>query len=263
VRWKNVVLTMASYQLSRKRPQLMRELIRKGVARQLPAGYDVGRHFNPHYNPWDQRLCIVPNGDLFEAIRGGGASVVTDRIETFTERGLRLVSGEELEADVVVTATGLNLLALGGVELTVDERQVRLPETMGYKGMMLSGVPNFAFALGYTNASWTLKCDLTCEYVCRLLNHMDEHGYSQCMPSNRDPSVRALPFIDFSSGYVQRAIDKFPKQGSKAPWRLRQNYPRDLLELRFSSVVDGAMEFSRAPLKRTDAPAVPAEPVAV
>jgi monooxygenase len=262
VRWKNVVLTMASYQLSRRRPGLMRKLIRKGVASQLPAGYDVGRHFNPDYNPWDQRLCIVPNGDLFEAIREGSASVVTDRIETFTEQGLKLVSGAELEADVVVTATGLNLLALGGVELTVDEQRVELPETMGYKGMMLSGVPNCAFALGYTNASWTLKCDLTCEYVCRLLNHMDAHGYSQCAPRNRDSSVQALPFIDFSSGYVQRAIDKFPKQGSRAPWRLRQNYPRDLLELRFSTVVDEAMEFSRMPVASVDVPAAPAEPSA-
>ncbi len=263
VRWKNVMLTMASYQLSRRRPKLARELIRKGVERQLPAGYDVARHFNPSYNPWDQRLCIVPNGDLFAALRDGSASIVTDRIETFTENGLKLVSGAELEADVIVTATGLNLLALGGVELTVDEQKVELPERMGYKGMMLSGVPNSAFALGYTNASWTLKCDLTCEYVCRLLNHMDAHGYSQCVPHNRDPSVQALPFIDFSSGYVQRAIDKFPKQGSRAPWRLRQNYPRDLFELRFSSVVDEAMEFSRTPVQSASAPAAPAEPVAV
>ncbi len=151
---------------------------------------------------------------------------------------------QELEADVIVTATGLNLLALGGIEIAVDGREVVLSQTMSYKGMMLSGVPNFAFAVGYTNASWTLKCDLTCEYVCRLLNHMDELGPQQCTPHNRDPSVRELPFLDFSSGYVQRSIDKFPKQGSKAPWRLHQNYPMDIVNLRFGSVEDSAMEFS-------------------
>ena len=246
MRWKNVLITMASFQLSRRRPQTMKKLIRKGLERQLPDGYDIDRHFKPDYNPWDQRLCLVPNGDLFQAIKQGRASVVTDRIETFTETGLRLVSGAEIEADVVVTATGLNLLALGGAQLVVDGKQVELAKTMSYKGMMLSGVPNMAMSLGYTNASWTLKCDLTCEYVCRLLNHMDEHGYRQCTPRNRDPSVTELPFIDFSSGYVQRSIDSFPKQGSKAPWRLHQNYALDILSLRLGSIEDGAMEFSAA-----------------
>jgi monooxygenase len=246
LRWKNVLLTMASFQLSRRRPKLMRALLRKGLERQLPAGYDIDTHFNPDYNPWDQRLCLVPNGDLFEAIGDGRASVVTDHIDTFTENGIKLRSGAELEADVIVTATGLNLLALGGIEIAVDGREVTLSETMGYKGMMLSGVPNFAFAVGYTNASWTLKCDLTCEYVCRLLDHMDKLGYKQCMPYNRDPSVRELPFLDFSSGYVQRSIDKFPKQGSKAPWRLHQNYALDIYNLKFGSLEDSAMEFSGA-----------------
>jgi monooxygenase len=246
MRWKNVLLTMASFQLSRRRPHLMKKIVRKGLERQLPHGYDIDTHFNPSYDPWDQRLCLVPNGDLFEAIGAGRASVVTDRIDTFTESGLRLASGAELEADLIVTATGLNLLALGGIELTVDGEQVVLPEKMSYKGMMLSGVPNFAFAVGYTNASWTLKCDLTCEYVCRLLNHMDEQGYVLCAPHNRDPAVAELPFIDFSSGYVQRSIDKFPKQGSEAPWRLHQNYALDILNLKFGSIEDGAMEFSRS-----------------
>jgi monooxygenase len=245
VRWKNVLRTMLSFELSRRRPRLMKAVIRKQVAAQLPHGYDVDTHFKPDYGPWDQRLCLVPDGDLFKAIRSGDAAVVTDRIETFTERGLRLASGAELQADVIVTATGLNLLALGGMTLAVDGREVELPETMGYKGMMLSGVPNMALALGYTNASWTLKCDLTCEYVCRLLNHMDAHGYRQCVPENKDPSVTELPFIDFSSGYVLRSIDKFPKQGSKAPWRLHQNYARDIFALKFGSLEDGAMEFSR------------------
>jgi monooxygenase len=247
MRWKNVLFTMAIFQLSRRRPSAVKALIRKGLERELPAGYDIDTHFKPDYNPWDQRMCLVPDGDLFDAIADGSASIVTDRIDTFTEHGIRLASGVELQADVIVTATGLNLLALGGMEVCVDARDITLADTMGYKGMMLSGIPNMAFALGYTNASWTLKCDLTCEYVCRLLNHMDEHGYAQCVPRNRDPTVRELPFIDFSSGYVQRSIESFPKQGSKEPWRLRQNYPLDILNLRFGSVQDDAMEFSRAP----------------
>ncbi|MCW3064772.1 MAG: flavin-binding family monooxygenase [Solirubrobacterales bacterium] len=244
VRWKNVLLTMASFQLSRRRPRVMKAIVRKGLERQLPPGYDLDTHFKPRYDPWDQRLCLVPNGDLFEALRAGSASVVTDQIDTFTESGLTLTSGAELEADLIVTATGLNLLALGGMEIAVDGREVALPETMSYKGMMLSGVPNLAIALGYTNASWTLKCDLTCGYVCRLLEHMDARGYRACTPLNRDPSVEAQPFIDFSSGYVLRSIDKFPKQGSKPPWRLYQNYARDILTLKFGAVEDGVMEFT-------------------
>jgi monooxygenase len=236
---------MASFQLSRHRPELMKKILRKAVTARLPDGYDIDTHFNPRYNPWDQRLCLVPNGDLFEAISHGRASVVTDQIETFTETGLRLGSGAELEADLVVTATGLNLLALGGLQIAVDGEDVSLPDTLSYKGMMLSGIPNFAFSLGYTNASWTLKCDLTCEYVCRLLGHMDAGGFTQCTPVNHDSSVIPQPFIDFSSGYVLRAIDKFPKQGSKAPWRLYQNYARDIVSLRLGSLEDGAMEFSR------------------
>jgi monooxygenase len=256
MRWKNVLLTMLSFQLARRRPQTMRAMIRRGVERQLPPGYDVDTHFKPRYDPWDQRLCLVPDGDLFEALGTGRASVVTDRIDTFTEKGLRLESGAELEADLIVTATGLNLLALGGTRIAVDGRAVELPETMSYKGIMLSGVPNFAMALGYTNASWTLKCDLTCEYVCRLLNHMDEHGYRLCTPQNRDPSIAEQPFIDFSSGYVLRSIDQFPKQGSKAPWRLYQNYARDILSLRFGAIEDGAMQFahSAAPREATSPP---------
>jgi monooxygenase len=244
VRWKNILLTMLSFQLSRRRPGVVKGLIRKGLERQLPPGYDIDTHFRPRYNPWDQRLCLVPDGDLFKAIRTGRASVVTDQIETFTEKGLKLVSGAELEADMIVSATGLNLLALGGVQIAVDGRDVDLSETMSYKGMMLSGVPNLAMALGYTNASWTLKCDLTCEYVCRLLNHMDKHGYQQCTPQNRDPTIAKRPIIDFSSGYVLRSIDQFPKQGSKAPWRLYQNYALDILSLRFGAIEDGAMQFS-------------------
>jgi monooxygenase len=244
VRWKNVLLATLLYQLSRRRPALIKRLIRKGVERQLPPGYDIDTHFKPRYDPWDQRMCLVPDGDLFEALSAGRASVVTDQIETFTENGLALASGTELEADVIVTATGLNMLVFGGIELSVDERAIELPQTTSYKGMMLGGVPNMAFAIGYTNASWTLKCDLTCEYVCRLLNHMDAHGYAQCTPDDSDPTIERQPMLDFSSSYIQRAIETFPKQGSKPPWRLYQNYPRDILGLRFGAVEDGAMRFS-------------------
>ena len=187
----------------------------------------------------------MPNGDLFRVLGDGSASIVTDRSSTFTETGIRLVSGTELEADVIVTATGLNLLALGGIEFSVDGEEIALPDTMGYKGMMLSNVPNMAYAIGYTNASWTLKCDLTCEYVCRLLNHMSEGGYTSCVPK-RDPSIAERPFIDFSSGYVLRLLELFPKQGSRAPWRLHQNYALDIVNLRYGSVEDSAMEFSGA-----------------
>jgi cation diffusion facilitator CzcD-associated flavoprotein CzcO len=244
VRWKNVLSQMAIFQLSRRRPDVVKKMLRRGVARQLPAGYDVATHFTPRYDPWDQRMCLVPDGDLFAAIRDGRASIATDTIDTFTERGIRLTSGTELEADAIVTATGLNLLALGGTELAVDGEDVEIPKALTYRGMMLSDVPNFGFVAGYTNASWTLKADLTSEYVCRLLNHMDANGHRQCMPHNDDPDVSDQPFIDFSSGYVMRAIAEFPRQGSKAPWRLRQNYALDIGTLRYAPIDDGAMRFS-------------------
>ena len=246
-RWKNVLAGMLIFTLSRRAPGLVKKLLRGGVRSQLGPDYDVDTHFNPRYDPWDQRLCLVPDNDLFKVIREGRASVVTDQIETFTEKGLKLQSGRELEADLIVTATGLDLLALGGIDLSVDGRAVELSKTMSYKGMMLGGVPNLAMALGYTNASWTLKCDLTCSYVGRLLNFMEKRGYRQCVPQNRDPSVREVPFIDFSSGYIQRSIHKFPKQGSKAPWRLYQNYALDILALQFGTLEDGAMVFSGPP----------------
>jgi cation diffusion facilitator CzcD-associated flavoprotein CzcO len=245
VRWKNVLVTMLSFELSRRRPAVMKAILRRWAKRQLPRGYPMDTHFKPYYNPWDQRLCVVPDGDLFTAIRAGRASVVTQKVDTFTETGVKLRSGEELPADLIVTATGLDLLAIGGMRLAVDGRQIELAETMSYKGMMLSGVPNFAVVLGYTNASWTLKVDLTCDYVCRLLRHMDANGFAQCMPGEPDPSVGERPFIDFTSGYVRRAAGKFPKQGSKAPWRLYQNYIRDIVSLRHGRVEDGVLEFSR------------------
>ncbi len=260
VRWKNVMLTMLSFQLSRRRPKLMKALLRKGVERRLPRGFDVDTHFRPRYNPWDQRLCLVPDGDLFEAIGGGRVSIVTDTVDTFTESGVRLASGEELEAEVIVTATGLELLPVGGVQASVDGKPLDVPNAMTYRGMMVSDVPNFAVAFGYTNASWTLKCDLTCEYVCRLLNHMDEHGYTQCAPRLRDPSVEPQPFVDFNSGYVLRSIEHFPKQGSKPPWRLYQNYAKDIFLIRRAPMEDGVLEFSRGGEAAIPAPesAVPA-----
>jgi len=245
IRWKNVLLTMLSFQLSRRRPEFVKRMIRKGLEHRLPPGYDIDTHFKPRYNPWDQRLCLVPDGDLFEAIGAGRASIVTDQIETFTETGIRLASGAELEADLIVTATGLKMLALGGLRIEVDGDVVELPRTMIYRSMMLSGVPNMAFAFGYTNASWTLRCDLVCEFVCRLLGHMETHGYTECKPVNRDPSIVEQPMVDFSSGYITRAIDNFPRQGSKAPWRLHQNYALDIMSLRRGPIEDDVFEFSR------------------
>jgi cation diffusion facilitator CzcD-associated flavoprotein CzcO len=243
VRWKNILIQTLFYQLSRRRPGTVRRFIRRGVERALPLGYDIDKHFEPNYNPWDQRMCLVPDGDLFEAISDGSASVVTDTIETFTERGVALASGEELEADLIVTATGLNLLFLGGMRLTVDGEAVDVPSTMAYKGMMLSGVPNMAFTVGYTNASWTLKADLTSEYVCRLLDHMEKHGYRRCLPEV-DPSVREQPLLDFTSGYVLRSLHEFPRQGSEQPWKLRQNYLFDIGTIRRGEIEDGALRFS-------------------
>jgi cation diffusion facilitator CzcD-associated flavoprotein CzcO len=236
---------MGSFNLSRKRPELMKKVIRRGVLKHLPAGYEVDLHFKPRYNPWEQRLCLVPDNDLFDAISAGTASIVTDDIETFTESGIRLRSGDELEADVIVTATGLNVLLFGGIDVVVDGEAVDFSERVAYKGMMVSGVPNFAMALGYTNASWTLKCDLIAHYVCRLLNHMRDHGYQIATPQPPGPSVPLEPFIDFNAGYVLRSIDQLPKQGAISPWRLHQNWFRDMQLLR-RGPVDDSIEFSRA-----------------
>jgi monooxygenase len=244
VRWKNVLLQGISYRLSRRRPELMKKLLRRGVMKALPPGYDVDTHFKPRYNPWDQRLCLVPDADLFKALGSGKAEIVTDRIKTFTASGIELESGAKLEADVVITATGLNLLFLGGIKIAIDGEEPDLPRALTYKGMMLSDFPNFAYTLGYTNASWTLKADLTSEYICRLLNHMDDGGYRIATPMVSDPSITEEPLLDFNSGYVLRSLDHLPKQGSKEPWKLRQNYPVDLRMLRHGSVADGTMQFS-------------------
>ena len=242
-RTRNVGLQMLIYQLSRRRPGMMRKLLLEQVRRQVGDNVDL-KHFSPAYNPWDERLCAVPDGDLFRVLRKGKASVVTDHIETFTEKGILLKSGEELEADIIVTATGLEMQMLGGMDLSVDGKPYDMAGAMAYKALMFSDLPNLAMVFGYTNASWTLKADISCEYVCRLLRHMDRKGMRQCTPRVADDSVEPVPFIALESGYVRRAMDRLPKQGSRAPWKLRQNYPYDLLMLRYSRVDDGTMEFS-------------------
>jgi monooxygenase len=246
VRWKNVLLALAIYGFSRRRPAAMRRLIGKLLERRLPPGFDVDTHFSPRYEPWDQRMCIVPDGDLFDAIGAGRVSVVTDRIESFTKTGLALASGSELKADLIVTATGLKMVPFGGIRLSVDGSDVELDEALVYRGMQISGVPNMAFAFGYTNQSWTLGADLTCEQVCKLLKHMDRCGHAACTPRNRDPAITGVPFSDLTSGYVLRALDQFPRQGSKDPWRREQNYTRNRRSMRRAPIDDPALEFSRA-----------------
>jgi cation diffusion facilitator CzcD-associated flavoprotein CzcO len=243
-RWKNVFISLGFYALARVNPDFFKRMVAKGVRHQLGPDYDL-KHFTPKYNPWDQRLCLVPDANLFNSIREGKASVVTYEIDQFTSSGIRLKSGRDIHADIIVTATGLNMKLMAGLELIVDGKPVDLSKTMAYKGMMFSDVPNLASAFGYTNASWTLKCDLTGEYVCKLINHMDRFGYAQCTPRRNDPTVNEEPVLTISSGYVQRALPGLPKQGSKRPWRLRQNYALDLLGVRYSSVEDGTMEFRR------------------
>jgi len=243
-RWRNVLLGMYFYRLCKRRPDKVTQFLLGAVRQVLGPDYDVETHFRPRYKPWDQRLCLVPDADFFREMRRGKVSVVTAEIDTFTETGIRLKSGEELPADIIVTATGLVLVPLGGAKFSVDGRAVDPAKTFIYKGMMYSDVPNLASVFGYTNASWTLKADLVCEYVCRLLNHMDRRGYRQCTPRNADPALEEEPWVDFSSGYIRRALKHQPKQGSKRPWKLYQNYALDLLSLRFGSVRDEAMVFS-------------------
>ena len=243
-RLKNIALGMYFYRLARKNPKKTKQQIVAMARHALGPDYDVGTHFTPSYNPWDQRLCLVPDADLFKAIRGGQAAVATGHIETFTETGIRLRSGAELKADIVVMATGLKLNLLGDVGFSVDGSEVDLAKALAYKGMMFSGVPNLASVFGYTNASWTLKADITCEYVCRLLNHMKRRGYKAATP-RRDPSVAEEPFLSLTSGYVQRGLDILPKQGSKRPWKMHRNYALDAVALRFGRVADKTMEFAR------------------
>lgn len=246
VRWGHALAAQAFYEVSRRHPAPVKRLLLYGVRSQLPDHYDISTHFTPRYNPWDERMCAVPGGDLFKAIRSGSATVVTEHIEAFTEDGIQLRSGELLPADVIVTATGLELLFLGAMKLTVDGIPVELSSRLAYRGMMLEGVPNLAFAIGYTNASWTLRCDLTCRYVARLLNHMRANGLTRCTPVNHDRSVAAQPLLDLQSGYVRRGAAMMPRQGSKQPWRVYQNYLQDYVSTRRSRIGDGALEFGSA-----------------
>ena len=231
--------------MARKKPAQVKQYLIKMVQDELGPDYDVATHFTPRYNPWDQRLCLVPDSDLFQALKSGKASVATDQIERFTPKGIRLKSGADLEADIIVTATGLKLIMLGGMQVSVDGVPKNMSKTMTYKGMMYSDVPNFVSAFGYTNASWTLKCDLTCEFICRLINHMDRKGYDFCVPT-RDPTVEEMPWFDFSSGYIERARDVLPRQGVTKPWRLYQNYALDMVTLRFGGLDDGTIRFGKA-----------------
>ena len=254
IKWFKALTTQGFFRLSRSRPELVKKMLRRMLERQLPAGYDIDTYFTPRYNPWDQRFCLAPDGDFFQAIGNGTASLVTDHVDTFTEKGVRLRSGTELEADIIVTATGIELLFLGGIEVSVDGQAVDLASRLTYKGMMLEGVPNLAVAVGYTNASWTLKCDLTCGYVCRLVNHMRATGMRQATPVNRGSSVTTRPLLDLTSGYIQRSAHRFPKQGSRFPWQIHQSYLRDYRSLKMSGIEDGAMVFSN-PVREKAQPA--------
>ncbi|MGH3276803.1 MAG: flavin-containing monooxygenase [Streptosporangiaceae bacterium] len=247
VRWKNTRIATAAYTLCRKYPARARAMLLRGAARRLPAGYDIGTHFTPAYQPWDQRMCLVPDGDFFTAIRSGTAGVVTDHIEAFTTTGLRLRSGAHLVADIIVTATGLNLLPLGGIKLTVDGEAVIIAGRVAYKGMMLEGVPNMAFAIGYTNASWTLKIDLVSAYVCRMLRYMRENGRGIVTPRLPSGPMDKTPLIDMTSGYFERERASLPQQGSRAPWRLRQHYFKDAPLFR-GPVDERELEFRTAPV---------------
>lgn len=244
-RWKAIAFSTGQYQFSRRFPKSMRRTLLTMAKRRLPEGYDVEKHFGPRYKPWDQRLCLAPNGDLFRTIRRGQADVVTDTIDRFTKTGIKLSSGEELQADIIVTATGLNLQLFGGAQIRRNGVPVELNDTMAYKGMMLTGMPNMAFTIGYTNASWTLKADLVSEFVCRVLNYMDSRGYDTVVPQHPGDSVDERPLMDFTPGYVLRALDYLPKAGSRTPWRLKQNYLLDLRLIRRGRVDDEALSFSR------------------
>jgi monooxygenase len=244
-RWKSILFQSAQYRISRRFPNFMRKQLMTMAQRRLPEGYDVKKHFGPKYNPWDERLCLAPNGDLFKTIKSGKADVVTDTIDRFTETGIRLSSGEELAADIIVTATGLNLQLFGGAAIKRNGVPVELNDTMAYKGMMLTHMPNMAFTIGYTNASWTLKADLVSEFFCRVLNYMDEKGFDTVEPQHPGNSVDERPLMDFTPGYVLRALDYLPKAGHVAPWRLKQNYLLDLRLIRRGKVDDAALQFSK------------------
>ncbi len=244
VRWKNIRFQWWFFQKCRKFPKKVKEFLIKQVREELGPNYDIETHFTPKYNPWEQRMCLVPNGDFFNAINAGKASVITDHIDRFTKKGIKLKSGGEVEADLIVTATGLNLEVCNGIKLEVDNNEVDISKTMTYKGMMFSDVPNLVATFGYTNASWTLRADLTSEYVCRLLNFMDKKGYANCCPRTAEHVEPEGDWLDFTSGYVKRSMHKFPKQGSRDPWRNTQNFPKDVLAIRWGNIDNKELKFT-------------------
>ena len=244
-RWKNILRDMFLYKMSRKNPDSIKKFIKGKIVGVLGNDYDVDTHFNPKYNPWDERLCSVPDNDLFNAIKRGECTVVTDRIETFTKNGILLQSGKELEADLIISATGLNLKLAGGIEVRVDGEVVNLNEKLNYKGSMIQDIPNLIAIIGYTNAAWTLKADLVCIYACRLINYLDDKKFRFCVPRLNDGTINAIPIINFSSGYIQRSMDKLPKQGDKLPWKLNQNYFKDRKILKQQKIEDGILEFKK------------------
>jgi len=247
-RWKNVAFMTWIYQFSQRFPNFMKKGLIKKASEQLGPNYDVETHFTPRYKPWEQRMCLVPDADMFEAIKSDRASVVTDQIATFTAKGLQLKSGLEIDADIIVTATGLVMQPFGGMQLSVDGCHVDIGQTLAYKGVMISGVPNLAGVFGYINASWTLKADLICSYVCRILNFMDSKNMRQVTPTPSNDEKPVAPFVEnFSSGYMQRALAAWPKQGSKPPWRVNQNYFRDTVAMKWTKVDDAALVFSNPP----------------
>jgi cation diffusion facilitator CzcD-associated flavoprotein CzcO len=244
VRWKNIRFQWWFFQKCRKFPKKVKEFLIKQVREELGPNYDIETHFTPKYNPWEQRMCLVPNGDFFNAINAGKASVITDHIDRFTKKGIKLKSGGEVEADLIVTATGLNLEVCNGIKLEVDNNEVDISKTMTYKGMMFSDVPNLVATFGYTNASWTLRADLTSEYVCRLLNFMDKKRYANCCPRTAEHVEPDGDWLDFTSGYVKRSMHKFPKQGSRDPWRNTQNFPKDVLAIRWGNIDNKELKFT-------------------
>ena len=243
-RWKSVLLGALFFRIARRSPRFAKQALLKGVREALGPSFDVDTHFTPRYGVWEQRVCLIPVVDLFEALNAGRAEVVTDHIERITDHGIRLQSGKELEADIIVKATGLELEVAGGCEFTVDGRRFEATESMNYKGCMFTGLPNLVYTFGYTNASWTLKADLVAEFVCRLLREMQAKGADKCLPREPGPEVGRAPWIDFSSGYVQRALSRFPSQGLKRPYRLYQNYFLDMLLMRYGRIQDGVLELS-------------------
>lgn len=247
-RWRKIKIGQIFYKIARKYPNFMKGLILKGVQKEMGEDFNV-EHFTPKYNPWDQRICLAPDSDFFEAVKSEKADIVTDTIETFTENGIQLTSGKHIEADIIVSATGLDLKFLGGLDVQVDDKKINFAETVAYKGMMFSGIPNLTLAFGYTNASWTLKCDLSNAYFCRLIQYMDKHNYSKCVAQLSNQDIELESFVDFNSSYILRYIETFPKQGNKEPWKLKQDYFIDFKKLKKGRVDDGVMQFSN-PVKK-------------